>query len=285
MFISPISHHNSFSVARKIVKIKQASAQVKTACIPQHPETQLKKAIPGVILLAESLTLPLNAPSLVKNANELTGHIISVKNIKPLLNETEQDATFANIKSMINVVDSNVSDKFVSGIVETSQKVKCSPEDLNSLLYIESKFNPKAKRGNFVGLGQMNSKSLKLSVDYAKNNHKENSGINPKITINQFAQLSREEQMPYVKNYILAMKDFYIKNKTKNLTGGELYGLFYVPSRVNLPYLTSATDRKTAKYYASNRALDFNGDNKITKDDLQQVIDNVTTNVLSQKKK
>ena len=90
MFISPISHHNSFSIARKIVKIKQASAKVKTACIPQHPETQLKKAIPGVILLAESLTLPLNAPSLVKNANELTGHIISVKNIKPLLNETEK---------------------------------------------------------------------------------------------------------------------------------------------------------------------------------------------------
>ena len=288
MFINAINHANSFAVARRIVKIKHASAKVKTACLPPYPkmpQIPVKKAVPGVMLLAEALTLPLNAPSLIKRSGEAAGHMITISRAKPVFLEAEKtvDNDFLNVKAMVASVDSTTSDEFINRILETAQKSKCNPQDLTSLLYIESRFDPAAVRGSFAGIGQMNRTSLNLSVSYAKKHKNEAAGINPKITFDEFKRLSKEAQMPYVRNYILAMKNFYIK-KDRPLSGGELYGLFYVPSRVQAKYLTAASDKETAKYYKSNRHLDFNKDYKITKDDLQKLIDDVKTTLLASRK-
>ncbi len=153
-------------------------------------------------------------------------------NINFKSNKEEKTESYNTVKSMILKILPSVSDEFINQILETSAKVKCTPEDLTALIYKESKFNPKAINGEYAGLGQMTSISLKLSKEYAKKHPEEKEGINQKITFAQFKKLSREEQMPYVKNYILTMKKSYVKNMETPLDSAKLNGLFVAPAHV-----------------------------------------------------
>lgn len=283
MHISRISGYNSYHAAKKLVQLKHATSRVKTACLQKCPNVSSKKTLSGVVFLAESLTLPLQAPNtsrILPHIYENTAHVIEMKSMPEKAVEViENNSGFKAIQDMVNCVLPQNSKDFINGIIETAENVKCTPEDLAALLYKESKFKPSARNGSFIGLGQMNKKSLKLSVDYAKKNKDFAGGINHKITPEIFARLTREQQLPYVRNYILAMKKAYIKDMSKEITGGELYGLFYTPGRINNQYLTAANDPATAAFYRSNEHLDFNKDKKITKSDLQQVLDSIKSTV------
>ena len=93
--------------------------------------------------------------------------------------------------------------------------------------------------------------------------------------------------MPYVKNYALAMKENYF-GKEKEMTGGDLYALFYTPGFAKKHVLTSKDSKNESikKMYEGNRNLDKidennnrHPDGKITKEDLQYVLDSIKTNV------
>lgn len=148
----------------------------------------------------------------------------------------EKPPKFDTIKSIVTKFIPDVSDKFITQILETSEKVKCSPEDLTALIYKESKFKPSAKNGPYRGLGQMTAASLRLSKQYAKDNPEEKEGIDQNMTFEKFSRLSREEQMPYVKNYILTMKEAYVKDMDAKLDTAKLNGLFVSPANVMKPY-------------------------------------------------
>lgn len=289
MKIPALNSHRAYYVAKKVVQLKHTSSRVTTLCLNKCTPENAKQIIPQAIIFAESVMLPINAPTTSKliahPVSEAARNTVSIKFIPEpaLVTIHSKSKDFENIKSLVKSVLPKTSDDFIKSIVETANKTKCSPEDLTALLYVESKFRPAAKRGSFIGLGQMNRNSLNLSVSYAKHNSEESQGINNRISPEVFATLSREEQMPYVRNYILAMKKTYIKDMDKQMTGGELYGLFYTPGRVNHKVLTSASNPKTANFYHSNAKLDFDKDKQITKDDLQQVLDSVKVNVLAAK--
>ncbi len=245
----------------KGAQIKGALHNLKSACVVK--EQAAKKMLPGIILCAQSLAIPVQAPGIAKL-------------IKPLEKDVfvNSSTKFRQIKNMITGIIPQVSDEFITGIIETSDLVKCNPEDLTALLFKESRFNPKARNGNFGGIGQMNKTSLKLSIQQADINENAKKGIRP-IILDKFLSLPREEQIPYVRNYILAMKKTYIKDMDKPLSGGELYGLFYTPGRIKKTFLTSAQDPTTAKMYYSNRALDYNKDSQITITDLQKILNDI----------
>ncbi len=229
-------------------------------------EKAAKKTIPGMLLLAQSLTMPVQAPVAAK-----------MSKLRPSIATDifeSQSADFIRIKNMLKRVVPDISDDFVEQILETSERVKCEPDDLAALLYKESKLKPNSRNGNFGGIGQMNKKSLSLSISLADKDESVRKGINT-IVLEKFLSLPREEQMPYVRNYILAMKSAYIRNMNKHLSGGELYGLFYTPGRINKKFLSSANDSATASLYAGNKSLDYNKDSMITIKDLQNIIDNV----------
>lgn len=254
--------------------VSGALRRLKSACA--NKEQTLKKSIPAMFLVAESLALPVQAPTVraIKN--------IGMKKPQVLTKTFEQpSAEFLNIRSMVKRVVPDVSDEFIYQILDTAEKVKCSPEDLTALLYKESQFQPHVKNGNFGGLGQMNKNSLHLSINHAKKDETAKDGINAQIMIEKFLALPREKQMPYVRNYILAMKNIYMRKHNKKLTGGELYGLFYTPGRINKNYLTSAKDSTTRNMYLSNRHLDFNKDSVITTQDLQYVLNNIKSTDLN----
>lgn len=231
-----------------------------------------KKTIPGMLLIAQSITTPIQAPVSARIAR------LKPEIVADVFEQTNPE--FIRIRSMIQRVVPEISDEFVEQVIETAERVKCEPDDLVALLYKESKLKPTSKNGQFYGLGQMNKKSLKLSINHANTDESNQKGIK-NIVIEKFLKLPREEQMPYIRNYILAMKSAYIRNMNKHLSGGELYGLFYTPGRINSKFLSSANDHATAKLYKNNKALDFNKDSKITKQDLQRILDNIKAKELN----
>lgn len=228
----------------------------------------------------------------IPNANNDTDPVLD--NLKKLLDSIKADSSPLNAgnKELAKAVKTalpNASDKFISQIEDMAKKLKCDPIDVAALLFKESKFNPKAGNGSFKGIGQMNLNSLKASIKYAVKHPEEAEGIDPNMTMAKFVRLSREEQMPYVKNYTLFMKETYL-GKNKEMSGGDLYALFYTPGYAKKHVLTSANSRSKGirAMYRSNKGLDKlddnfnevkNGDGKITKDDLQFTLDSVKTDV------
>lgn len=217
-----------------------------------------------------------------------------VDNLKKLLETklaeiTPLDTGNKELENAVKTALPNASDKFISQIEDMAEKLKCDPIDVAALLFKESKFNPKAGNGSFKGIGQMNLNSLKASIKYAVKHPEEAEGIDPGMTMAKFVRLSREEQMPYVKNYTLFMKETYL-GKNKEMSGGDLYALFYTPGYAKKHVLTSANSpsKGVRAMYRSNKGLDKlddnfnevkNGDGKITKDDLQFTLDSVKTDV------
>ena len=181
----------------------------------------------------------------------------------------------------------DLSDEFIDKIEDMAKKLKCDPLDVAALLFKESRFDPSQKNGSFRGLGQMNRQSLKAAINYIKKHPQEAEGIDPNMTLEKFTTLSREEQMPYVKNYTLSMKETYL-GKDKKVTGADLYALFYTPAYAKNYTLTSKNSSSASKrrMYLSNRGLDkvdennnYRKDGKITKKDLQFTLDSIKTEV------
>jgi len=247
--------------------VRTAVRAVKHVCTEK--EKTVKHSIPGMLMFAQAITGTLQAPDALKITKVLTLPKTHTFSGAPELPSAE----FSNIKNMVQRVVPDVSNEFVTQILETSEQVKCDPEDLTALLFKESRFNPKAKNGNFYGLGQMNTKSLSLSILHAQKDSTAKAGIKP-LSMADYIELPREKQMPYVRNYILAMRKAYIKPE-KKLDGGTLYGLFYTPGRINKQFLTSAKDSATAKLYVCAKHFDFNKDSVITRQDMQNVLNNI----------
>ena len=162
------------------------------------------------------------------------------------------------------------SEEFAQKIVDASKNIKCDTEDLAALLFKESRFNPKAGKGSYKGIGQMNRRSLNAAIEYALKNGYEN--LDPDMDMKKFKNLTREEQLPYVECYILAMKKMAKFKDKEELDAGRLYVLVYTPSNAKKKVYSSAFSPDTAKYYHANRGLDFDGDGKITPQDLENVV-------------
>lgn len=226
------------------------------------PKNIIKNTYPAIMITAQALAVPIASHAPVRMPIETHIPKQALKSVENVFDTVE----FQNIRRMVSNVVPDVKDEFVSEIIKTSEKVNCEAEDLTALLYKESKFEPDVKNGSFAGLGQLGKDAIKLSSE---------------ISMEKFLSLSRAEQMPYVRNYILTMKNTYMRKHKGKLTGGELYALFYTPARVNKPFLTSATDSITKTLYEANKPLDYDKDLKITKTDLQMVLNNIKTTILN----
>lgn len=184
------------------------------------------------------------------------------------------------IREMIETKIPDVSAEFVSGIIKSAKDINCSPEDLTAILYIESKFDPAAKKGDYRGLLQMNKTALALAKDYIKENPKKFKNVDTTVSFNNFSKQSREIQLPYAKAYLLKMKETYVKPQNKSLSGGELYALILHPAHFDKKYVIS----KDSVAYRANALLDINKkDGGITKKDLQDFIEIKKMNELSKK--
>lgn len=284
MRIPSIGSYNSYKVAKKVVQIKHSTQQAKAICVRGYHRTAVKNFIPGTFLALQALylhTAPQNLSKVeLNNPVKIEEHFR--KMAAPLSKVIiKKNPAVSNIHSMMKCVVPDISENFAAQVTQVAKDVNCNPEDLTAVLYLESKFDPTAKRGSFFGIGQMNQRALDLAIEYADTHPEFSKNIRKNLKIKKFAKLKREEQLPYVRNYILMTRTTYIEDSTKMLTSGELYGLFITPSNVKKNVLASAKDAETASFYNANYPLDFNNDKRITKRDLHQYLDRIKKQVLT----
>ena len=190
----------------------------------------------------------------------------------------EQDQTAKEVKKLKDMwspVAKGVSDKFYEEIVAIAKRVNCDPVYLSIVLYQESKFNPRAKNGSFRGIGQMSHVTLADSLQNVKRKNLDIE-VNTSMSLNRFAQLSREKQLPYIEAYIMNAKRLAGMSANEKIESGKLYALFFLPCNADKPELASKNNSKTAKFYRANSYFDANKDGKITSAELKKFLDDKT---------
>lgn len=152
---------------------------------------------------------------------------------------------------------------FLNRVKQIAQKLNCDYKDLLALMNSESGLNPNAWNGTTaVGLIQFTDQSI------ADLNNK--YGLN--LTKEKIAQMSAIEQLDLVEKYLTIAKSYSFSPNAR-LSAGDLYAITFLPGRANREVLCTKGEKNAngqlLNYYESN-PLDVDGDNKITKSDLEK---------------
>lgn len=152
------------------------------------------------------------------------------------------------------IVNEKVKPEFFQKVINFANKVKTDPIDLTFILFRESKFNPKAKNGSYVGLIQMDKNAFnecvgrmmeyeqykkehpqeKISLqDYLKLRGKKGfkRPVNPnKISFSQYCNLPREKQFKY-SEYYLNYRIHEHKLNNSRISSIQLWALIHRPAK------------------------------------------------------
>lgn len=146
----------------------------------------------------------------------------------------------------------NISQEFFEEIVAMSERLKINPEDLCAVIYRESCFKANAHGKNektgadYYGLIQMDKTAFETVVSYARKIQGENCKLDPNITYEKYAKLTREKQLLYSEAYL----KFRIDEKGltgKRLTGGQLWTLIKRPKAINNEKFVTIAQKKVDK--------------------------------------
>lgn len=152
----------------------------------------------------------------------------------------------------------DLSPEFMEKIKDIANEINCDQKDLLAVMHLESGLNSASvnKRSKTRATGL-----IQFTKDVAKSLG---------ITQAELKRMSPEKQLDYVRKYLVSRKtDFAKMPLDKKLSGGELYALIFLPARANNEVLT----RRGEKYYTENKVLDKNKDGKITKSDLDNLVE------------
>ena len=150
----------------------------------------------------------------------------------------------------------NLPDAFYEKVIRISKKIKCNPNDLMGVMWVESghTFSPSAKNpySSATGLIQFTTGTAQQLG----------------TSIKKLRTMTAVEQLDYVEKYLVANKAAAGYKENETLNRGTLYSLVFLPGRSKRDVLTSRGEN----YYNQNKVLDYNKDGKITKADLHSVI-------------
>lgn len=196
---------------------------------------------------------------------------ILIKNKKT--NSAEQKQNTTNITRTRNTTQIEIDRSFqnsgkldinfLNRVKQIAQKLNCDYKDLLALMNSESGLKPNAWNGTTaVGLIQFTD----LSIADLNNKY----GLN--LTKEKIAQMSAIEQLDLVEKYLTIAKSYSFSPNAR-LSAGDLYAITFLPGRANREVLCTKGEKNTngqlLNYYESN-PLDVDGDNKITKSDLEK---------------
>lgn len=141
---------------------------------------------------------------------------------------------------------------FLNKTKDIADKIDCDYNDLLAVMNSESRLNSTARnsKSNATGLIQFMPRTAKELG----------------TTVEELKAMTPVEQLDYVEKFFIKVKNRY-GFKGKKLSGADLYALVFMPARAKNDVLTSDTDGKS---YRWNKGLDKDGDNKITKADLEK---------------
>jgi len=135
---------------------------------------------------------------------------------------------------------------------QIAKEINCNPEDIERLIYIESRNNHKARnKSGATGLMQFmpsTTKELGTSTSAIYN-------------------MTAEQQMYYVRKFLINAKKIAGYSKDYKLSAGELYGLVLMPGYIKKD---KGYWKGDSRYDQNSRALDVNNNGVINRYDLEQ---------------
>lgn len=179
-------------------------------------------------------------------------------------NKTNHKETNYEIKEDKNFKNTGKLDKhFLKKVKEVAKNLNCNYKDLLAVMNSESGISTTAWNGKTaVGLIQFTDKSV------AELNRVH--GLN--LTKEKIALMSPMEQLDLTEKYLKIAKSYKFSSDAK-LSAADLYAITFLPGRADREVLCTKGERgkngQLLNYYESN-PLDKDGDNKITKSDLEK---------------
>lgn len=142
-----------------------------------------------------------------------------------------------------------LSDECKRQIAEMAKdpRINCDPKYIENLIYSESGGDPHARNAQSGAVGL---------IQWVPKYHPE---VAAKV-----ANLSAEQQMPYVKEYLINAKKSAGFASGEKLSAGQLYALVFMPAKAKQEVMCSAGTLE----YAWNKGLDANGDGIVTSTEL-----------------
>ena len=150
-----------------------------------------------------------------------------------------------------------LSEEFYEKVKNIAKEINCDPADLLGVMYCESGLKTTAQNPSgtkATGLIQITEQTAQYLG----------------TTVEELKKMSAEEQLDYVKKYLLRAKNIAKINKDEKIDGATLYALIFLPARAKSDILTQSGQN----YYNSNKALDTNHDGIINKQDLANKVNN-----------
>jgi len=186
-----------------------------------------------------------------------------------LSNRTQKSSLYPQTYSShyTKLSGSHLTKEFLNAVKNSAPKIGCDYEDLLAVMNSESSLNPSAVHKNkngektAVGLIQFTKKYAIPEL---------NKKYNLDLTVEKIEKMSAIEQLDLVEKYYEMNRNKLPKGR--KLTAADLYAVTYLPARANNDILCRKGEKDAngdlLGYYESNRELDQNNDDKITKDDL-----------------
>lgn len=147
---------------------------------------------------------------------------------------------------------------FIKDTKQIAKGLNCKTNDLLAVMNQESSLNPTAVNKNSGASGL-----IQFTPDVARELG---------TSVEEVRQMSAEEQLPYIREYLVSRKETAGFAPRERLSAGDLYALVLAPARAKDDMLYDSVENKTA--YNANKGLDVDKDGQITKADLDTCIEN-----------
>jgi len=193
--------------------------------------------------------------------------------------------SWSTIMTKANHKETKISSAFFQELIRFSNEIKTSPINFTFIMYGESKFNPKAKYGSYLGLIQMDATAFKdcairmmeyeqyckdtkqvtlqeYNVLRQKKEFKKPNIGNKRISFNDYKNLSRERQLIYAEAY-LKYRIHENKLNGKKIPSNQLWALIHRPANCKKSSELNERQRKIQKIKNEVKSVDKDAYNKI----------------------
>lgn len=193
--------------------------------------------------------------------------------------------SWSAILTKANCKKTQISSGFFKELIRFSNEINTDPIDFTFIMYKESKFNPQASYGSFIGLIQMNPTAFKDCAirmmeyeQYCKDTKKvtlqEYNEIRQKrgfqrpniggkrISFNDYKNLSREKQLIYAEAY-LKYRIHEKKLNGKKIPSNQLWALIHKPRDFRKASELDERQKKIQTTKAEVKSVDKDAYNRI----------------------
>ena len=188
-----------------------------------------------------------------------SAHIDTTASLNSAKNNTKHHYDNEPIpQKLASKLDKTLGEGFSNKCKKVAAQLNCNANDLIAMMYSESSLNPSKRSENgAVGLIQFMPSTLQ---EYG-------------YSASKVGAMSAKKQLDVIADILMKSKLLGGYSKNDELDAGSLYAICFLPA-VSSDNVLCSKNGKLKWAYKSNAALDLNSDGKITKEDLENRLNN-----------